>query len=268
VPLHDSILIERRFCGPPASANGGYAAGRLAAALGEGIEHPVQVRLHRPPPLDVPLTVNRQAADTAQLTNRGELVATATRTNSDPPPFAPASLHQAELASQPLDPDQHPFPHCFVCGPLRQHRDGLRIFPGPIPHTDIFAAAWTPDQNLSSNGNQVPSEFVWAALDCASGVPLSLVDANSRPCVLATITVRLRARPALGEPHVVTSKVTGIEGRKRFSQAMLSTADGAIYAMSSAIWIELATPIRSGPTEGIRAAPVNSAARSTYGGTK
>ena len=87
----------------------------------------------------------------------------------------------------------------------------------------------------------MPSDFVWAALDCASGVPLSLVDANSRPCVLATITVRLRARPALGEPHVVTSKVTGIEGRKRFSQAMLSTADGAIYAVSSAIWIELAT---------------------------
>ena len=194
MPLHDSILIERRFCGPPASANGGYAAGRLAAALGEGIEHPVQVRLHRPPPLDVPLTVNQQATDTAQLTNRGELLATATRTTSDPPPFAPASLRQAELASQPLDPDQHPFPHCFVCGPLREHRDGLRIFPGPIPHTDTFAAVWTPDQNLSSNGSQVPSEFVWAALDCASGVPL----------LLATQTADLRPgdhhRPRPSEP--------------------------------------------------------------------
>ena len=26
MPLHDSILIERRFCGPAAFANGGYAA--------------------------------------------------------------------------------------------------------------------------------------------------------------------------------------------------------------------------------------------------
>ena len=242
MPLHDSILIERRFCGPPGSANGGYAAGRLAAALGEGIEHPVQVRLHGPPPLDVPLAVNKQATDTVQLTNRGELVATATWTSSEPPPFAPASLRQAELASQPLDPDQHPFPRCFVCGPLREHGDGLRIFPGPIPHTDTFAAVWTPDQNLSSSGNQMPSEFVWAALDCASGVPLLLIDPNSRRCVLATITVRLRASPGVAGPHILTSKVTGMEGRKRFSQAMLSTADGAIYAIGSAIWIELATP--------------------------
>ena len=89
MPLHDSILIERRFCGPPASANGGYAAGRLAAALGEGIQHSIQVRLHRPPPLDVPLTVNKQATDTAQLANRGELVATAKRTGSDRPPSHP-----------------------------------------------------------------------------------------------------------------------------------------------------------------------------------
>ena len=239
MPLHDSVLIERRYCGPPASANGGYAAGRLAAALGEGIEHPVQVRLHRPPPLDVPLTVEKQATDTAQLIDRGELVATATRTDTDPAPFAPASLRQAELAGQPLDPEQHPFPRCFVCGPLREHGDGLRIFPGPIPDADTCAAVWTPDQNLSSSGDEVRSEFVWAALDCASGVPLLLLDPNSRPCVLATITARVRARPAVAEPHILTSKVIGMEGRKRFTQAMLSTADGETCAIGSAIWIEL-----------------------------
>ena len=127
MPLDHAILIERRFCGPPASANGGYAAGRLAAALGEGIEHPVSVRLHRPPPLDVPLTVEKQATDTAQLIDRGELVATATRTDTDPAPFAPALLADKQsLAGQPLDPEQHPFPRCFVCGPLREHGDGLR----------------------------------------------------------------------------------------------------------------------------------------------
>ena len=45
MPLRDSILIERRFCGPPASGNGGYAAGHLAAALGEGIEDAVRTRI-------------------------------------------------------------------------------------------------------------------------------------------------------------------------------------------------------------------------------
>ena len=73
-------------------------------------------------------------------------------------------------------------------------------------------------------------------------MPLLLIDPNSRRCVLATITAHVQASPAVAEPHIVTSKVTGIEGRKRFSQAMLSATDGAICAISSAIWIELATP--------------------------
>ena len=72
MPLRDPIQIERRFCRPPASANGGYAAGRLAAVLGEGIEHPVQVRLHRPYPARCATPRHKQTTDAAELINRVE----------------------------------------------------------------------------------------------------------------------------------------------------------------------------------------------------
>ena len=47
-----TIVIPRRFNGPPSSANGGYAAGALAEAA--GLED-VTVQIRRPPPLETPL---------------------------------------------------------------------------------------------------------------------------------------------------------------------------------------------------------------------
>ena len=45
------LCLGERFCGPPASADGGYACGAIAGLLGGGVE----VTLRRPPPLDRPL---------------------------------------------------------------------------------------------------------------------------------------------------------------------------------------------------------------------
>ena len=43
-----SLSIPARFNGPPASGNGGYSCGVLAAC----VAGPARVRLHAPPPLD------------------------------------------------------------------------------------------------------------------------------------------------------------------------------------------------------------------------
>ena len=45
------LRLGERFCGPPATANGGYACGAIAELLGDGVE----VTLRRPPPLGRPL---------------------------------------------------------------------------------------------------------------------------------------------------------------------------------------------------------------------
>jgi hypothetical protein len=50
--LTDEVTIPAPFNGPPSSANGGYACGLVAAAIGPGSRR----RLSKPPPLDVPMT--------------------------------------------------------------------------------------------------------------------------------------------------------------------------------------------------------------------
>ena len=68
--MANSILIERRFCGPPDSGNGGYVCGRLAWFL-EGL---VLVRLQAPPPLQANLEVRRTSAG-LELVHGGDVVA-------------------------------------------------------------------------------------------------------------------------------------------------------------------------------------------------
>src|SRR5216684_3486749 len=48
-----SIIIDKRYCGPPNSGNGGYVCGRLARHIPGGAE----VTLRAPPPLDKQLDV-------------------------------------------------------------------------------------------------------------------------------------------------------------------------------------------------------------------
>ena len=50
-----SLVVAPRFCGPPDSANGGYAAGFIAACL----DGQAEITLRRPPPLARPMAVER-----------------------------------------------------------------------------------------------------------------------------------------------------------------------------------------------------------------
>ncbi len=50
-----TLSIDRRFCGPPGSGNGGYTAGRLAALTGD----PAEIMLRRPPSLETEMRVER-----------------------------------------------------------------------------------------------------------------------------------------------------------------------------------------------------------------
>ena len=45
--LVGTLVIDDRYNGPPASANGGYACGRIAAF----VDGPARVTLRKPPPL-------------------------------------------------------------------------------------------------------------------------------------------------------------------------------------------------------------------------
>lgn len=232
------LTIARRFNGPPDSANGGYACGLVAGAC----DGDVAVSLRVPPPLERTLTVERRDGGFAALD--GDTVVALARPVTvavEPPPMpqpAPAG---------PDDPvygnlEEHPFPRCFTCGPLREPGDGLRIFATRVPASDgLVASAWTPDPSLVRDGEVAP-EFVWAALDCPTGHACAI----DRPAVLASLAVRRLAPVRAGEPYVIAAWRTARDGRKHHAAGCLFAADGTPLAVSQALWIELRDPSSMG----------------------
>ncbi len=61
----EQIIIERRFCGPPDSGNGGYTCGRLA----NYVDGTAEVTLLRPPPLERPLGIERREGGMVRLSD-------------------------------------------------------------------------------------------------------------------------------------------------------------------------------------------------------
>lgn len=243
-----SLVIEQRFCGPPNSANGGYAAGRLASFLDGG----AAVTLHRPPPLDVPLTVRCTDDDhVALLDGSGVVVASAVGAELDIDPFAAPDTRQAAAAAGRTFPSQtHALPTCFVCGPLRDHGDGLRIHVGPLDPDDrdwngVLAAPWVPAGNLADEGGTVREEFVWAALDCPTAYACGNADGMG-PILLGRQTLKIERCPLAGEHCIVTSVFRGRERRKLFAESTLFGADGERLASCRAIWIEVSEAVQKG----------------------
>jgi hypothetical protein len=236
--LPTQVVIERRFCGPPDSGNGGYACGTVARFIDAPL---AEVTLHLPPPLDTPMTVEREK-DGARLAHDGNLVA-------DGRPIAdlqlavpaPVGLAEAMVAAErsPLH-HSHPFPTCFVCGPERPEGDGLRIIPGPVEGRELVAAPWTPDESLASDGDAVADEFCWAALDCPSGNALMLLD-DVGTSVLGRLAVRVALEIEAGRDYVVAGWPLARDGRKIDTASVVFTSDGEPAAMARARWIELRT---------------------------
>ena len=224
------LVIDRRFCGPPDSGNGGYSAGRLAAVL----DGPVEVRLRRPPPLERELDVVGDGDDAVLLDGDAE-VARARPAELELTVPAPPSFEQARaVEGQCKAFDNHPFPGCFVCGPDR-HADGLCIFPGPVE--DQVAATWTPEAELVAADGRVRPEFLWAALDCPGS--FALTPEPGKWMVLGSFTVAIDRRPEAGERLVVTGWDRGRDGRKLLAGTALFNEAGECLARARAIWVEI-----------------------------
>ncbi|MEH1012882.1 hypothetical protein V6U90_07155 [Micromonospora sp. CPCC 206060] len=215
------MIIEARFNGPPGSGNGGYCAGRFAAALTG--DDPAEVTLLRPPPLDVPLTaVNDEIRDPegtviARVRSAGPVDATV-------PGVDRATAVTASTGYRGFV--DHPFPTCYVCGP--QAPAGLRIFPGPLPDARTAAPFVVPEA--------VGPAVVWAALDCPGGWA---VIAPGRPYVLGRIAAEVFDLPTPGTECIVVGALIGTEGRKALVHSTLYAPDGMLLARARATWIAL-----------------------------
>ena len=231
-PVADSLVIPARFNGPPDSGHGGYSAG-LAASLVGG---PAEVALRAPPPLGHELVAERREDGSVAALADGRLVLEArpARVDLHVPDAVSVADARAAAATSPFLRDDHPFPTCFACGPERAEGDGLRLFAGPVPGRDIWAAAWTPAAEFGAGG-EVDPLFVWTALDCPSSAPAM----GCGTIVLASLAAELRAPVAVGEPHVIGSWLIERDGRKCWSGVALWDARGAVCAAARALWVEL-----------------------------
>ena len=227
-----TLVIPRRFNGPPDSANGGYAAGLVAGLL----ENDAEVTLRSPPPLDRPLAVvetntSVEVRDGDTLVALGEAV----EWQLDVP--APVGLAEAEEARKRYPGfTKHAYATCFACGPDRA--DGLAIFPGPVGDRELVAAPWVPPIA------DVPREFVWAALDCPSGWAIDTF--NREGVLLGKIAARVRGPVTGGSTYVVVGWPRGEEGRKRYAGSAIFTGDGELVAYARSTWIVAAAATSPG----------------------
>lgn len=237
-----SITIDRRFCGPPNSGNGGYVCGLLAACIDGGAE----VTLHAPPPLEQRLDITTGSNGAVELRKGETVIATGRPASLEISHIPRASFREAEEATRrtPYDESNHSLPTCFVCGPARIQEDGLRIFPGPLypeANTGAVAATWIPSTKLPCVDGRIAPEFVWAALDCPTGYAglaarhLGLNGAET--ILLGRMAARIDKRPKPGDQCIIVAWPTGREGRKLLADSALLTSGGQLLAVARATWL-------------------------------
>lgn len=241
-----SIVIDRRFNGPPNSGNGGYVCGLLARHISGCAE----VTLRAPPPLERPLDVHTGADGGVELRERGTLLATARAATIDASDIPNVAFRAAEaaVARTPFfDETNHKLPTCFVCGPSRGREDGLRIFAGPVeePHdagkVGLFAATWIPHANLAGTDGRITEEFVWAALDCPTGhcsVSARHLGMNGDETILlGRMSARVDRLPSPGDGCVIVAWPTGRDGRKLYAESALLGPDENVLAVARTTWL-------------------------------
>jgi len=231
--MQAATTISGRFNGPPASGNGGYSCGLLAAHLGG----PARVRLHEPPPLDTALRFSGTEGGGAAMYAGDTLVASGHRDSPGievPAPPSEDAAHEA-MAGFPLY-EGHPFPTCFVCGPQRERHDGLDLFPGPVPGTPLWACRWQPAPDLLDSAGNVRAEILWAALDCPGYFAAS--GSAPRPAVLGELVAELRGAVPADLPLVVYAWPLGEDGRKLFAGTAIARG-GEVVASARSTWIVL-----------------------------
>jgi hypothetical protein len=248
-----SVIIDKHYCGPPNSANGGYACGRLAQYIPGGAE----ITLHAPPPLDKALDVVAIDDGRWELRDGARVLATGRGANVELARLEKASFEDAwEAARTPsVDPDEHPLPTCFVCGPTRAKGEGVRIFAGPLARRSghasaVLAATWTPTWAVVAEDGLVAPEFLWSALDCPTGYAASYDPANGSfdrtPILLGRMSARIGQRPRPEERCVITAWATTRDGRKRSAEAAIHREDGALLASARATWIVVDREVQFG----------------------
>ncbi|MEX3010485.1 hypothetical protein [Hoeflea sp. TYP-13] len=226
------IIIGTRFRGPPRSGNGGYTAG----LLGRIFDRSAEVTLLAPPPLRLPLIVEK-TGDDVTLWSSQKRIATAKPAPVDiQVPPAPTLVEANAASSKAIKVEDHLFPECFVCGPNRCEGDGLRIFSGLDVSEKFAAAVWQPSREFTDETGYIAPEIIWASLDCPSYFGLM------KPGLIALLgqfAVEIFHRPVADQTCIISAWPIREAGTKHIAGSALYDASGRPLARARAVWIEL-----------------------------
>jgi hypothetical protein len=234
------ITIHRRFNGPPKSGHGGYVCGIIANLIGSCAE----ITLRSPPPLGLPLTVERIESGEVRLSDAEMTIAEGRKAELRLDIPDPPTLEEAKSAAERYPGfETHPFPTCFGCGHERDEGDGLRIFSGPVNGREIMAAPWLPDASLAEETGIVRTEFLWAALDCPAAwalVNLQKVLYPDTPYILlGRFVAEVKEGLKSGQNCVTIGWPIGNDGRKLFGGSAIFSESGELLAAGKATWIAI-----------------------------
>jgi hypothetical protein len=227
-----TIVVDPLFNGPPTSGNGGYVCGLVAGFVGDRAE----VTLRSPPPLGRPLTVRRTGTDVS--VRDGEILVAEGQSAGLTLDVPRVGLAEAERASRSFRGfSWHPTPHCFVCGPMRDQGDGLRIFAGPVDNRGTVAAPWAPAARFAGPDGVVAPEFVWSALDCPGAFTFAW--GRDRVPVVGRLAGELRAPVEAERPYVVVAWALGVDRGRHLSGTAVLDEGGAVVAVARATWFQV-----------------------------
>ena len=232
--MREQVTIDRRFRGPPDSANGGYVCGLLAGFL----DTTAEVTLRRPPPIERPLTIEGDSGRVS-LCDGETLIAEAVPSRVDIDAPSPVSFEDASVAAKGCVALKQDLPYvtCFVCGVGRSDGDGLRIFPGALNGRDAVAAPWIPEASLADDDGAVRPEFVWSALDCPGA--FAFIKSASDVIMLGRLTANIVIPVPQDGRFVVMGWPLGSDGRKLYAGSALFSENGTLHALAKATWIKL-----------------------------
>jgi hypothetical protein len=164
-----------------------------------------------------------------ELWDRDTLIAEADAAEvvADPIPFVDLERARDAGGAYP-GADSALYNTCFGCGSARE--DGLHIGPGPVSE-GLVACVFEPR-------GRVAPEWIWAALDCASGWAWPM---HETPLVTGRLTGGLLVEEPLDPagPYVVVAAQLERAGRRRISASALFTAAGARVAALRGTWLTL-----------------------------
>ncbi|MEU5432726.1 hypothetical protein AB0G73_05040 [Streptomyces sp. NPDC020719] len=232
----ETITVPGHLRGYPGVAFGGFVAGVLA---GRAAAKTVRVDFRRPTPVEVPVELAETAGGGAVLTGADGVLAVATPDELDlevpePPSWAQASAAAEAYRAAPPEGAVD----CFGCGLDRTPDTGLRQHCGTVPGRDLVATAWTAGPALADPEGMLRPELVWGALDCPGNAAGRLRGAMRPGAVTASLTARLLQPVPVSSRLVSYAWILSEEGRKHRMGVALSTADGDLCALASALWLD------------------------------